>query len=476
MPETAFSDQSAIIALFERQRAKAMEMRGTSVADRKELLKGFEKFLLTQQERIKATVHQDFKKPMAEVGLSELYPVIGEIRHTVEHLEEWSRPRKVDAPLTYLGTRAEVRVEPKGVCLIIAPWNFPFNLCFGPLVSCLAAGNTVVLKPSEMTSATSALIKSLVTEYFQDDLVVTVEGGPEVTTALLKQPFDHIFFTGSPEVGKIVMKAAAENLSSVTLELGGKSPVIIDATADINDAARRIAFGKFLNNGQTCIAPDYVLVEESVRQQFIAKLKSRVIEMFGENGSIGEDSPSYSRIVNRRHYDRVNDLVNDAVQKGARKELTGATNPETNFIHPVILSNVPLNAKIMEQEIFGPVLPVIGYTSGIDVIKMINDRPKPLALYIFSHEKKFRQTVLQQTSAGSVCINDCVIQFSHPELPFGGVNNSGIGKAHGHAGFLAFSNEKPVVSQKNGFSSMYLIHPPYTAKVKKIIDLMIRWF
>jgi len=303
-----------------------------------------------------------------------------------------------------------------------------------------------------------------------------VEGGPEVSTYLLSFPFDHIFFTGSPAVGKIVMKAAAHHLASVTLELGGKSPTIIDASANLRDSAKRVAFGKFFNNGQTCIAPDYVLIEEKVKEPFLQELKKYVKELFGQEDTLDESSPNYARIVNDKNFQRLNRLLLDAVQKGATLELSGPVNPESRFIHPMILSNVSTDASIMEEEIFGPILPILTFQSVDEVLRIVNRGPKPLALYIFSTNRRFREAILTETSTGGVCINDCVMQFTHPGLPFGGVNNSGIGKSHGRFGFLAFSNEKPVLKQKNGFAAPYLLYPPYKPAMKKVVDILLRWF
>lgn len=467
---------STWMILFEKQKKRSILLRQEAIKERKKRLKAFGEFILANRERIGREIHKDFKKPLTEIDLSEVYPVISEIRHAVKNLDVWAEPEPVDTPMTFLGSSSEVLYEPKGVCLVIAPWNFPFNLCFGPLVSCLAAGNTAIIKPSELTPHTSKLIRELIAEFFEDDIVTVVEGGQDVTTQLLKTPFDHIFFTGSTAVGKIVMRAAAENLTSVTLELGGKSPTIIDATADLADAARRIAFGKFLNNGQTCIAPDYVLIDASVKEKFVSLLKENVMTLFGEQGRIDESSPHYARIVNQKHFQRVDQLVQDAIQQGAVVELSGPTETTDNFFHPVILSQVSLQSKIMEEEIFGPVLPIITYASEEGMIQLINDRPKPLALYIFSKRKDFQNKIIRETSAGTLCINDCVLQFSHPNLPFGGVNHSGIGKSHGKYGFLAFSNEKPVLKQRSGFSSPYLLHPPYTDRVKRIVNMMVKWF
>ncbi len=464
-----------IDSVIAAQKTKSIALRSESIKKRKEQLRKLSDWIFTNREQIKQAIHADFNRPLPEVDISEIYPVVTEIRLALSNLEAWSKPKKIDAPLTYIGTRAEVRIEPKGVCLIVAPWNFPFNLCIGPLVSCLAAGNTAIIKPSELTPHTSELIQKMVAEIFEEDRVAVIQGGPEISSYLLNQPFDHIFFTGSSAIGKIVMKAAAQNLASVTLELGGKSPTIIDATANLEDAAKRIAFGKFLNNGQTCIAPDYVLIDERVKDKFISLLSTSVLRLFGERNVILESSPNYARIINDRHFSRINQLIQDALQKGAKLELSGGVNKEKRFIHPIILSDVAKDSKIMEEEIFGPVLPVLTFSSTQEVVQIINSKPKPLALYIFTGNKKFQENILSQTSAGSVVINDCVLQFTHPNLPFGGVNNSGLGKSHGQFGFMSFSNEKPVLSQKRGFSSPYLLYPPYTNSMKKLVSVLLRW-
>ncbi len=467
---------SRIGSIFRKQQEKCVELRKEAIRKRKERLEKLSNWLFANRERIKKAVHEDFKKPLPEVDTTELYPVLAEIRHTLGNLDDWARPVKVDAPFTYFGTRSEIQFEPKGVCLIIAPWNFPFNLCVGPLISCLAAGNTAFLKPSELTPSTSKLISEMIPEIFQEEIVTVVEGGPDVAAFLLGLPFDHIFFTGSPTVGKVVMKAAAENLASVTLELGGKSPTVIDASANLKDAAKRVAFGKFFNNGQTCIAPDYVLIEEKVKEHFLAELKKCVINLFASNNTVDEDSPYYARIVNARHFQRLNQLLQDAVQRGAMLEMSGPVNQETRFMHPMILSNVSMESRLMEEEIFGPILPILTFKSTEEVLRIIQGKPKPLALYIFSNRRLFRKAILNQTSAGGVCINDCIMQFTHPNLPFGGVNNSGLGKSHGRYGFLAFSNEKPILKQKSGFAAPYLLYPPYKPKMKWIIDMLLRWF
>ncbi len=460
---------------FELQKKKSLILRQKSISERKKLLLGFEKHILKNRQRIQTEIHKDFRKPLTEIDISEIYPVVSELRHTVSKLKEWSEPTKIDAPSTYLGTRAEVQYEPKGVCLIIAPWNFPFNLCIGPLISCLAAGNTAILKPSEMTPHTSRLIAELIAEYFEKDMVTVVEGDQQISSQLLSLPFDHIFFTGSPAVGKIVMKAAAENLTSVTLELGGKSPCIIDESANLKDAAKRIAFGKFLNNGQTCIAPDYLIVHENIQKEFTQHLIQETKSQFGDGNDVTENSTGYGRIVNKKHFTRLNSLSKEAVDKKAKIEWGGTITENSNFIHPTILSNVPLDCGLMNEEIFGPILPIVSFKNEQEVTNLIISKPKPLALYVFSSRKSFANKLVATTSAGTSCINDCVLQFTHQNLPFGGVNNSGIGKAHGKYGFLEFSNAKPVLKQKSGLAMAYLLHPPHGSLKRKIIDIMIRW-
>ena len=470
------SSESHLIERFKKLQGRSLDLRKEPLSTRKKRLHDLESWIHANRDRIGKAVHSDYKKPLLEVDTTEIYPVLTELRHAVKNLDAWAAPRKVDATLSYVGTRSEVRYEPKGTCLIISPWNFPFNLCIGPLVSCLAAGNNAVIKPSEMTPHTSRLVAEMVHEVFEEDIATVVEGGPELSQQLLALPFDHIFFTGSTGVGRLVMQAAAQNLSSVTLELGGKTPTVIDASANLDDAATRIAFGKYMNNGQTCIAPDYLLIEESIKEKFLDRFKKEVQRLFGEGKAITAQSASYSRMATTRQFVRVSALVDDAVARGATVIRLGDSNPNENFLSPIILTDVPSDAKIWSEEIFGPIMLVATFQSAAEVITVINSRPKPLALYIFSNRSSFRENILQSTTAGSVCLNDCILQFSHPNLPFGGVNQSGIGKSHGQFGFLAFSNEKSVLRQKNGWAAPYLLHPPYTNKMKRTVDLLLKWF
>lgn len=420
-------------------------------------------------------MQEDLRKPATETDASEIFHVLNEIKVALRSLDRWTAPKKVDAPLYLIGTRAWIYPEPRGVCLIIAPWNYPFSLTAGPLVSALAAGNSVIIKPSEITPRVSTLIKTMCEALFDPSIVTVCEGGVSVSQELLALPFDHIFFTGSPTVGKIVMRAAAEHLTSVTLELGGKSPAIISDTARLKDAAERIAVGKFMNNGQTCIAPDYLLVDAKIAPQFIARLIATTKKRFAPDGDFGK-SPDYGRIVNESHFTRITKLLDDAIARGAKVAWQGPRDSSSRFMQPVVLTDVPPDCLVLQDEIFGPVLPVVTYQSPDEALAIINAKPKALALYLFTQQRSLRERVLRETSAGTACINDCNIQFLHHGLPFGGVNNSGIGKSHGHFGFLAFSNEKPVLKQKNGFTAVKLFYPPFTQRTKRFMDWFLRLF
>jgi aldehyde dehydrogenase (NAD+) len=467
-------DLTGIKQCFSQQQQQALTQRSEPISNRKRRLRALREWIKTNRKSIQEAIYADFKKPSVEVDATEIFPALDEIKLALENFERWAKPKKVDAPLTMLGTRSQIMYEPKGVCLIIAPWNYPFNLCIGPLASALAAGNTAILKPSELTPHTSALIAKMCKEVFNENEVAVFEGGPEVSQALLALPFDHIFFTGSPAIGKVVMRAASENLTSVTLELGGKSPTVVSATAKIKEAAQRIAVAKFINNGQTCIAPDYVLVHKSVEAELIGHLKEQINALFGESGKSFEESSNYARIVNQKHATRLNGLLQDALANGAKLELHGNSNLIDRYIHPVLLSNVPSSSRIMEEEIFGPILPIITFNSFTEVLHTIQHKPKPLALYYFGSNNSELNQLKTQTSAGAMCINDCAIHFLNLNIPFGGVNNSGIGKSHGHYGFLAFSNEKPVMRQRHGLTSIKFFYPPYTNGVKRLIDLLLK--
>lgn len=455
------------LAHFENQKQRSMQLRSEHVTHRLQRLKKVEKWIHKHRLDIQEALFQDFKKSPEEVDITEIYPVLSELRKVRRELRHWARPKKIANPMTYWGTQSEVYYEPKGTTLIISPWNYPFQLSLGPLVSAIAAGNTMTLKPSEYTPHTSKLLCVMAEELFEDNVLSVVEGDYKVSGRLLELPFDHIFFTGSPKVGKIVMAAAAKNLTSVTLELGGKSPAIVDETAQVADAASKIAWGKWLNAGQTCVAPDYVLCHESKMDEFVKSLKASTTKLYG-------NQEKFTGIVSDQHLSRLTKAINTDLNNGA--ELLFGNEVTEGKLHPTALGNLPQGSLFLEEEVFGPVMPIISYQSFDEVIKLINDRPKPLAMYHFSKSSQAMKKVKQRVSSGTMCFNDCVIQFVHPSLPIGGVNNSGIGKAHGYAGFVAFSNEKAVVKQRRGLTMAKTLYPPFGAFKKLTLELMLKYF
>ena len=447
--------------IYAKQRQRRDGVAATTAPERIEKLRRLHDAVFTHRAGIYAALWADYEKPPSEVDLSEIYPVVTEARHAMRHLRRWMKPRRVATPLALLGSRSRIFYEPKGVVLIISPWNFPLNLTFGPLVSAIAAGNCVVIKPSEMTPHMSACMKQIIGELFDESEVAVIEGDAVVAAELLRRKWDHIFFTGSPAVGRVVMRAAAEHLTPVTLELGGKSPVIVDRTANLDEAAKKIAWGKFINSGQICIAPDYLLVDEAIREPFIEKLRAAI-------------APDTGLIVNDRHAARVKRLFDGAVAGGAEVVAGGQFNDRS--VAPTLLANVDPESPLMQEEIFGPLLPMITYRTIDDALRVIAAREKPLVLYLFSRSRKVIRDVLRRTTAGGTAINDTLVHFYQLNLPFGGVGESGIGKAHGIFGFEAFSNARGVFEQPTRFSAIQLLYPPYTKFKKKLIDLTIRYF
>jgi len=440
--------------IYDAQQRRRADVGATGAKQRIDKIRRLHDALLARRDEIRRALWDDYRKPAAEVDLSEIYPVLGEARHARRHLREWMEPQYVPAPIALLGSRSWLQYEPKGVALIISPWNFPINLTLGPLVSAVAAGNCAMIKPSEMTPHASACMKRILGDLFDEDEVAVIEGDAGVAAALLKKRFDHIFFTGSPHVGRIVMHAAAEHLTSVTLELGGKSPVIVDKSANLGEAAKKIAWGKFFNSGQICIAPDYVLVDESVRAPFVEKLRHAI-------DALGGDA-SRSVLVNERHAARVHRLLGETSSERA--------------MPPALVEQPAEDSELMQEEIFGPVLPIVSYRTLDDAYRIIDEREKPLTLYLFSRDRRVQQDVLRHTRAGGTAINDTLLQFYQLNLPFGGVGNSGVGKGHGRFGFEAFSNARGVLEQPTRFSMIQLLYPPYTRFKQKLIDLTLRYF
>ena len=475
-PHSKESEFKHLDKIFKNQLLTSIAWRTSTASEKIARLEKIRSWIKDHQQEIRNALKNDFGKPEPETDISEIFPVTAEINHTIKNLKKWMKPKSVSTPLPMLGTSGKVYVEPKGTSLIISPWNYPFNLTIGPLISALSAGCTAIIKPSEMTPHTSELVSQMISELFDPNEVAVVSGEVEVSTELLKLPFDHIFFTGSPAVGKIVMKAAAENLTSVTLELGGKSPAILNEDADYKDAAEKIIWGKYVNCGQTCIAPDYILVPESRQEILIMEMKVALQKMYDPAYEGIEKSPDMARVVNDKHFQRLTRTIEDAISKGAKLEFGGKCNPNTRYIDPTILTEVTEEMLVMQEEIFGPIFPIKTYKSLEEAIEYVNSKPKPLALYFFGKNPEITSKVLHKTSSGNAVINDCVLHFLHLGLPFGGVNNSGIGKAHGYHGFLAFSNEKGVLTQRVGLNNVTLLRPPYGIKAKKIIASLIKWF
>ncbi len=460
-------------SLFDRQKANQYAIGNSTYSDRIKKLNKLKKAVeVTYRDKIKEALYKDLKKPATEADLTEIYQIIGEIKHAKKYLWSWMKKQNVPTPLAMLGSSSWIKHEPKGVCLIISPWNFPFNLTFGPLVSAIAAGNTVILKPSEVTPHSSAVMAEIIKELFSEDEVALVEGEVETSQELLKLPFNHIFFTGSPNVGKIVMRAAAEHLTSVTLELGGKSPTIIDSTANLKTTAKRLVWGKFMNSGQICITPDYVLIQDSIKDKFLLECKKQIKTFFTDDAS---SSDSYGRIVNEKHFERLVSYIEKAKSLNATIEIGGTYNKDEKYIEPTIISNLKPESNLLHEEIFGPIMPIITFNKLDEAIDYINKGSKPLALYIFSKSKKAINQIINNTRAGSTCINNNVVQYTNHHLPFGGSNTSGIGKSHGIFGFREFSNERSVMKQHTK-GTIELLFPPYNNFKQKLVDLTIKWF
>ncbi len=466
--------EADIQRVFDKQRETALRWRTSTADERLGRIKRLRAAVLANIDSLYEAGWKDFKKPPAEVDLTEIVPIMADASEYLHSLKSWMKPKGVWPTRMMFGTKSYVQYEPRGRCLIISPWNYPVNLTFGPLIPCLAAGNTAIIKPSEMTPHMSAWMVKIVKEVFPEDEVAIFEGDAAVSTALLNQPFDHIFFTGSPSIGKVVMAAAAKNLTSVTLELGGKSPTIVDETADLDLAAGNLMWGKFVNSGQTCIAPDYMYVHESVKDAFVNKCVEVLKTRYGATPQDQASNQDLSHIVNERHTKRVANLLTDAKAKGANILFGGHVSEKDHFVSPTLMDQVPANAKVMEEEIFGPLLPIIPFRDLDKIIGEINAQPKPLALYIFSRDNARIDKVMKNTSSGGACINHSMVQFSHGNLPFGGVNNSGIGNSHGFWGFRAFSHEKAVVRTRIMLARMF--YPPYTPWVRNQIQTLIKLF
>ncbi|WP_333860713.1 aldehyde dehydrogenase family protein [Clostridium sp.] len=460
--------------IFDLQVSNKWKLRRSSYRDRIKKLKMLKRYIINHIDEIGKALYDDFKKPEEEVLLTEIYPVLWEIGCAIKNLHKWMKDKKVKTPIVYFGAVCKIKYESKGVSLIISPWNFPFQLAISPLVSAIAAGNCVILKPSEYTPFTGKCIEKMVSSIFEEDEVAAFQGDYRISKMLLEKPFENIFFTGSPAVGKIVMEVAARNLATVTLELGGKSPVIIHPSANLDEAARRIAWGKCLNAGQICVAPDYLLIPQNKEEAFIELVVKYIIQYYGALKK-DMDNLKYSRIITKEHFLRIKELLEEAVSKGAKVRCGGYFNECDNFIYPTIITDVDLSSKILEEEIFGPILPIIPYRSIDKALEYIKSKPKPLVIYIFGRDKKAINYLLDNTESGDAVINDVVVHAANINLPFGGFNNSGIGKSHGYHGFMAFTHERSYMKQGK-IAPLSIAYPPFHVKTKKIIKAFIKYF
>ncbi|BCL37865.1 aldehyde dehydrogenase [Nostoc sp. MS1] len=453
---------SKITEIIEQQRIFFHTGKTKDVNFRLKQLQKLKQLVTENTAAITQALKADLNKSEFEAYATEISS-INEISYAIKNIKNWTKPKKADVPLDFFSYSAKIYPEPLGVVLIISPWNYPFGLIISPLVGAIAAGNCAIIKPSELAPHTSNLVVELITKYFPSEYIAVVEGGVETSQELLANKFDHIFFTGGTSIGKIVMAAAAKHLTPVTLELGGKSPCIVDTDINLEHTARRITWGKFINSGQTCVAPDYLLVNQNIKQDLIAAIQKTLKEFYGDNPA---QSPDYGRIISHRHFERLTKFLNNG-----KIVVGGETNFEEKYIAPTILDNVALTDTVMQEEIFGPILPVIEYTDIKDAIALINSQAKPLALYLFTQNQPLQQRILQETSSGGVCINDTIMHIGVSSLPFGGVGDSGIGSYHGKASFDTFSHYKSVL--KNSFwLDLNWRYAPYKDKLsllKKII-------
>ena len=453
-----------------------LALRNSSYQDRIAKIKSIYNYILNKSnhDRIAEALYKDLRKSNEEVITTEMTPVILTIKEVCKKLKHWMKDEHVPSPVTMVGMSSFIKYESKGNILIIGPWNYPFQLAIYPLVYAIAAGNTAIIKPSEFSSNTANAISIMIKELFDENEVAVVEGGIPEATALLALPFNHIHFTGSPKVGKIVMEAAAKNLTAVTLELGGKSPVIIDGSTNLNSTAEKVCWGKTLNSGQTCIAPDFALVQENALDGFVEGFKRACEKFYDPNKKGIDQSKDYGRIINDTNFDRVQALLEDAKENGAKVEFGGKVNKQDRYIQPTLLSNINMEMKIMQDEIFGPILPVVSFKNKEDVTELLNSFPSPLALYIMSNNKDNTKYFLDHTVAGGTCINELMLTSVNPHLPFGGVNNSGVGKTGGKHSFMDFSNQRGVIKRKYG-NSIKLIYPPFNKQIFKYFQKVIKF-
>lgn len=455
--------------LFQAQTENRWAISQTTSAQRIEKLKKLKAEIVNRREEIKSALFKDFKKPYPEAELTEIHPVIDEINFAIKHLKSWMKPKRVRTPVVLFGSRSEIHYEARGVVLILSPWNYPFALLINPLIAAIASGNCCMARPSEKTPETAMILKKIIEAVFPENEVALVIGEVDVAEKLLELPFDHIFFTGSTFVGKKVMLAAAKHLSTVTLELGGKSPVIIDRDVDLQSAVEKLAWGKYMNGGQTCVAPDYLFVPKELKDRFIQMLQAQIKKHYGQNSESRMKSPDYARLIDQGSYQRLMTKIKN--ETALSDDLHDAAQ---NYLAPTLLETT-IHSPIMEDEIFGPILPILTYEKIEEVIQYIQSKEKPLALYVFSTQKDFIQSVLKQTTSGGVAINQVILHLANPFLPFGGVGHSGQGSYHGYFGFKTFSHERSVLIQ-GPFTLTGLYFPPYTTWLSRMAFKLLRLF
>lgn len=454
-------------SLISAQRTFFNSGKTKDVEFRIQQLKKLRQLIVDNEQAIMNALKADLNKSSMEAYSTEIGFMIADIDHTLKDIRSLSKPRKVKTPLFHQLGSSWIQAEPFGCTFIIAPWNYPFQLALSPVVGAVAAGNTCLIRPSRMSENTAILLEKLINENFDAGFLKVVRCDTQQSNALLEQKFDYIFFTGSPDVGRQIYSAAAKHLTPVTLELGGKSPAFVDENFDEKWAIKRLVWGKFTNAGQTCVAPDYVLVDKKVKQRFIELFKQTTKEFFGENP---QQSPDFGRIINEKHFLRVSRFI----EKG-NVIMGGQTDIKEKYIAPTLLDSVSIEDDVMNEEIFGPVLPIIEYDKLDDAIKFVNSRNKPLALYIFSNDKMYQDRILNETSSGNASINECLMHVGQFELPFGGVGESGIGAYHGKVSFDTFSHLKGIL-KKSTFSDIKQRFPPYTESGTKLIKKLIGWF
>ncbi|MCR4714809.1 MAG: aldehyde dehydrogenase [Treponemataceae bacterium] len=453
---------SDIVSIMEKQRKFYSTGETLPISFRKEKLRALLASIEKHEAEILAALHEDLNKSSFEGYITEVSIVKDEIKFTRKHLSRWAKPKRVKTPITLFPGKSYRYREPYGITLVMAPWNYPFQLTLAPVVGSISGGNCTVVKPSNYSPATSAIIRKVLSECFAEDYIAVVEGGRDANQALLQQKFDYIFFTGGVTVGKLVMEAASKNLTPVSLELGGKSPCIVDKTADIDLTAKRIMWGKFVNAGQTCVAPDYILVESAVKDELIAAMKKWIVKFHGEKPL---EDPELPKIITQKHFERLSAFVDGRNAANGSVAFGGSTNPATRQIEPTLLDSPTPDSPVMSEEIFGPVMPVIPVQDMNAAVAYVLSRPKPLALYYFTRNKKAQERMIKTVPYGGGCINDTLIHLATPYMPFGGVGNSGMGHYHGKESFTTFTHEKSVL-KRGAWPDVPLRYQPYGDKLK----------